>query len=211
MKKLAFIVLGAAGWNAAEYAIHRFIGHGEKRARKTTLLGRISPAGLAAEFNAEHLAHHATPTYFAPTSRKVLAAAAGMPTVALAVAPLFGVRRAGQFALGFALAYGGYEVIHRRIHTHPPTGPYSRWVRRHHLHHHHRSPRDNHGVTTPLFDRLFGTERPIGRIAIPRHVAPVWLLDEHGEVKPAFAADYELAGKQRGADASTPAVPSARP
>ncbi len=197
MSSLSWLALGAASWNAAEYAIHRFVGHGPKRTRGSSLISRVTPAGLAAEFNAEHLAHHATPSYFAPTSRKLLAAAAGVPTITAAIAPFIGLRRAGWFALGFAAAYGGYEVIHRRIHTHPPTGSYSRWVRRHHLYHHHRSPRDNHGVTTPAFDHVFGTEKPIGKIVIPRHMAPTWLIDPaHGGVRGDLAADYELSGNR---------------
>ena len=197
MKTLAWFALGAAAWNASEYAIHRFIGHGPKRTRKESFLGRLTPAGIAAEFNAEHLAHHTTPSYFAPTSRKLAAAAAGVPMIAAALTPLFGLRRAGVFALGFTAAYGGYEVIHRRIHTHPPTGAYSRWVRRYHLYHHHKSPRANHGVTTPLFDHVFGTERPIERVRVPRQVAPVWLVDPAtGEVRPEFEEDYELPPKK---------------
>lgn len=193
MKTWAWFAVGAAAWSGSEYAIHRFIGHGPKRTRKESFLARLTPGGIAAEFNAEHLAHHTNPSYFAATSRKVAAAAAGVPMVAATLAPLLGVRRAGVVALGFATAYGAYEVLHRRIHTHAPTGPYSRWARRHHLYHHHKSPRANHGVTSPLFDHLFATQRPIERIRVPRQAAPVWLVDAAtGEVRPEFAEDYEL-------------------
>ena len=70
MMKPGWFLLGAASWSAAEYALHRFVGHGPKRAVPESLLARVTPSGLLAEFNREHLAHHADPTYFAPTERK---------------------------------------------------------------------------------------------------------------------------------------------
>jgi len=197
----AAFVLGGAAWTASEYLIHRFVGHGGKRKQPPTLLGRITPAGLAYEFNREHLAHHATPSYFAPTYRKVLAASVAIPVLGAAAAPFVGVRRATSFALGFATVYGGYEVVHRFIHTRPPTGPYSRWVRRHHLLHHHKTPRQNHGVTTALWDHVFGTNDPVERVRIPRHVAPSWMVDARGVIKPEYEGDYEIVGKP--AQAST--------
>jgi hypothetical protein len=189
---LAWVLVGSAAWSASEYALHRLVGHGAKRTVPRSLLARVSPSGLLAEFNREHLAHHADPTYFAPTSRKLLAAGALLPAVTGALAPVIGVRRAASFAAGFAITYGAYEVLHRRVHTHPPKGRYGRWMRRHHLAHHYASPRDNHGVTSPVWDLVFRTHVPPERVRVPPKAAPVWLTDEHGEVRPELAADYEL-------------------
>lgn len=190
---IAWLALGGATWTLSEYLIHRFVGHGPKRARARSIAAKLTPAGLAAEFNAEHLAHHADPSYFAPTSHKMVAAAAAVPSLAVALAPLLGRRRATSFAVGFAAVYAGYEIVHRRIHTHAPRGRYARWVRRHHLLHHHRSPRANHGVTSPLWDDAFGSRRPLERLRVPRAVAPVWLVDPvTGRIRPEHADDYEL-------------------
>lgn len=201
---IAWFALGAASWSASEYLIHRFVGHGPRREAPRSWLGRMSPIGLAAEFSREHLAHHADPTYFAPTHRKIAAAATTVPAVTAALLPLVGARRAASFALGFSATYGVYEVIHRRIHTHPPKGPYGRWVRRHHLQHHYKSPRANHGVTTAAWDHAFGTETPLGRIRVPRKTAPAWLFDERGGVRPELADEYELAPAPREATAEAP-------
>jgi hypothetical protein len=188
-----WIGAGALAWTASEYFIHRFIGHGSKRKRATSTLELLTPAGLAAEFNAEHLAHHTDPKYFALTGKKVVTAAAAIPTIGAALTPLLGARRAVPFAVGFAAMYGAYEIVHRRLHEHPPKGPYGRWVRRNHLNHHHRSPRNNHGVTSPVFDVLMGTRRPLDRLRIPRAVAPVWLIDPvTNDVRAELAADYEV-------------------
>lgn len=174
----SWLVLGAASWSAAEYAIHRFVGHGPKRKRPASVFGRLGLAGLAYELNREHLAHHADPTYFAPTSRKVLAATVAIPAATLVLSPFVGLRRAASFGAGFAAAYGAYEVLHRRVHTHPPRGRYGRWIRRHHLAHHYKAPRANHGVTSPVWDHVLGTARPLEKIRVPSRSAPVWLRDD---------------------------------
>src|SRR5690606_2738474 len=77
---------------------------------------------------------------------------------------------------------------------------YGRWVRRSHLHHHFGAPLRNIGVTSPIWDRLFGTYDEPGRVVVPRRMAPTWLLDEDGEVRPEHAADYAVRGGARASD-----------
>lgn len=187
-----WFAMGGLTWSASEYAIHRFIGHGGKRT-KPSGWGQLSPRGFAYEFNREHLAHHADPSYFAATWRKALFAGTAVPLLGGALSPVLGPRRAASFALGLSATYLGYEVIHRVLHTRPPRGRYGRWVRRHHLLHHHKTPRHNHGVTSALWDHVFGTHLPAERVRIPRHVAPVWLTRD-GKVRPEHQEDYELVG-----------------
>lgn len=206
IRSLSFAVLGAVAWSASEYAIHRFLGHGPKRSEPKGLLGRLSPRGLAYEFNREHLAHHSDPTYFAPTSHKVAAAGIAISSVTAALAPFVGLRGAGAFALGFTAAYGSYELLHRRIHTHPATGPYGRWARRHHLAHHYRTPRENHGVTSDVWDRVFRTRLPVEQLRVPRRSAPVWMTDARGALHSELAEDYRLVGKEAAADSAPDAV-----
>jgi hypothetical protein len=188
MSTLSFLA-GALTWSASEYAIHRFVGHGPKRERPAGLRAFLTPSGLAASFNEEHLAHHTDPSYFAPTHQKVVAAIAVTTAAAAIGSLLVGPRRGISYALGLGAMYAGYEVVHRRIHTHAPRGHYSRWVRRHHLYHHHKSPRTNHGVTSALWDKVFETEVEVKeRLRVPRRAAPKWMVDDE---------DYELVGKDR--------------
>lgn len=204
MTLLPAFALGAFTWSVAEYLIHRFVGHGPRREPPSTLWGRLRPAGLAGAFNDEHLRHHADAAYFAPTSQKIVAA-----TVVGAVAVLLGTAVAGAsrgaaFAGGLVLTYAAYEVLHRRIHTHGPRGRYGRWLRRHHLHHHYKTPRMNHGVTSSLWDVLLGTHAAPAdgeRLRVPQHLVPPWMLDESGEVRPEVAADYEVVRRPRRAAA----------
>jgi sterol desaturase/sphingolipid hydroxylase (fatty acid hydroxylase superfamily) len=135
----AFIA-GAVVWTFAEYVLHRGLGH--RRAKNP--------------FTVEHLRHHANPGYFAPSWKKAIAASS---VLGLLAPPLF--LAAGTVglsgAVGFVLMYVVYEIIHRRLHTHPARTRYGEWCRRHHLHHHSRRARMNHGVTSPLWDWVFGT------------------------------------------------------
>lgn len=176
-------VAGAASWTAAEYGLHRFAMH------------ELRGKGLASR---EHLSHHADVTYFSPASKK-LASAAGTTAVVFPVASAIAGRRwAAAFTTGMISTYFGYEVAHRRTHTHPPRSRYGRWARRNHLHHHFGSPMRNFGVTTPVWDRLLGTYDDPGVVTVPRRMAPVWMLDESGEVHPELADDYVVRGGARG-------------
>lgn len=178
-------VLGAGSWTAAEYGLHRFAMH------------ELRGKGLASR---EHLSHHADVTYFSPASKK-LASAAATASVAYPVASAVAGRRwAAVYTSAMLAMYFTYEVAHRRIHTHPPKGRYGRWSRRRHLHHHFGKPMRNFGVTTPVWDHLFGSYEDPGVVTVPRRMAPVWMLDEAGEVRPELAADYVAkGGRVRGA------------
>jgi hypothetical protein len=194
---LSFLA-GALAWSATEYVVHRFVGHGPRRRRPRGFFARLSPRGIAAAFNEEHLAHHADPMYFAPTSSKVVATAVVISTTTAAMSLFLGPRRALSFAVGFGGTYATYEIIHRRIHTHPPRHRYGRWLRRHHLFHHYKTPRMNHGVTSPLWDRLVGTEERLGEnepLRVPRRSAPEWMIDPStGDVRSELRADYVITG-----------------
>lgn len=166
---MIFFLLGVLSWTLAEYAIHRAFGH-RKGARNA--------------FSQEHLKHHATVTYFAPTWKKAI--------VALAVFALAYLAAGAAFAVGFAAMYVAYEIVHRRLHTCAPLNRYGRWARRHHLHHHFSRPRLNHGVTTPLWDWVFGTLEVPEIVHVPRRNALPWMLDLSGELMPQLGEEYVL-------------------
>ena len=182
VKTAAAALVGAASWSAAEYGLHRFAMH-EMRGR-----------GLASK---EHLRHHADVTYFSPTPKKLLSAGATTAVVLPGTWALFGRRTAVAYTAGMISMYFGYEVIHRRAHTHPPASAYGRWVRRSHFHHHFGSPMRNHGVTSPVWDRVFGTYDEPGVVTVPRRMAPSWMLDADGEVRAEYAVDYVAKGRSR--------------
>lgn len=182
----AAAAVGAVSWTAAEYGLHRFVMH--------SLGGR----GLASR---EHLAHHADVTYFSPASKKLLSAAGTTAVAWPAVAAVAGRRVATAFSIGMVTTYFAYEVAHRRIHTHAPVTRWGRWARRHHLRHHFGAPMRNFGVTSGIWDAALGTTDDPGVVTVPRRMAPVWLLDQAGEVRSEYAGDYRAAGaRQRNAE-----------
>jgi sterol desaturase/sphingolipid hydroxylase (fatty acid hydroxylase superfamily) len=168
------LALGALTWSLSEYALHRWVGHDAKS--KT-------------DFADEHRTHHAQRGYFAATSKK---AAHAVPLVLAGLAlGWFALGAAGAaYVVGFAVTYVAYEALHRRLHTHGPRGPVGRYLRRHHFAHHFNGPQTNHGVTSPVWDHVFGTWRDPGVIRVPEKHAMVWLVDEAGDARPEFAADY---------------------
>ena len=94
---------------------------------------------------------------------------------------------------GFAGFYLFYEVLHRLEHVWRGIGPYGRWARRHHFYHHFHNPRLNHGVTSPLWDLVFGTYARPGVIKVPEKLQMRWLVDPaSGSVWPSLQDQYEL-------------------
>lgn len=174
------LALGVATWSLAEYLMHRFMGH---RWRKNF-------------FGVEHTRHHAEGNYFAATWKKLIFAGVMLAVMLVGVGLWLGWPIGAGYSLGFTGFYLTYELLHRRAHTHPPTGWYSRWLRRHHFWHHFGDPRSNHGVTSPIWDVVFGTRRAPKRIRVPPKLAMPWLFDPaDGDVWPAFRADYSMRGR----------------
>lgn len=175
---------GWALWTLAEYVLHRFAMH-ELRGR-----GMMSR---------EHLEHHVTAqwhldrNHFLSWTGMLLVGAVGWaPLGWWLVGPAAGV----AVAVGWAVGYFFYEYHHALAHLRAPRSSYGRFVRRHHFHHHFGAPMANHGVTTGFWDRVFGTlERP-DRVRVPRRLALPWLVDEGGEVRAEYAADYVLVGSR---------------
>jgi sterol desaturase/sphingolipid hydroxylase (fatty acid hydroxylase superfamily) len=64
-------------------------------------------------------------------------------------------------ALGLAgsigLAYVAYDVVHYACHQCRPRGRIGRYIRAHHLIHHFRDDAANFGVSSPLWEWIFGT------------------------------------------------------
>lgn len=184
---LTWFVVGAAGWTLAEQLLHDRAGHRAK--------GRT-------DFSREHLRHHAEREYFTPTAKKVRTAGPVLVAAAVVAASVAGPGGLA-FVVGFGAMYSFYEWLHRRLHTHPPTGPIGRALRLHHFFHHFGDPRMNHGVTSAFWDRVFGQRASPGRVRVPEARAMRWLVDPaSGEVWAAYHDDYQLVCR-RGAREAT--------
>ncbi len=177
------VVAGIGSWSLAEYLLHRFLGH-DKRTWPNP-------------FATEHIRHHSQGDYFAPSYKKALAAVAALALVLPAAMAIAGSGLGALYASSFVAMYLTYEWLHRRAHTQAGLGAYGRFLRRHHFHHHFGNPKSNHGVTSPLWDWLFGTLEPANRVRVPHKLAMAWLLDPTtGEVRSQFLDHYELVRKR---------------
>jgi len=171
---------GLVVWTLLEYVLHRFAGHQFK---------------LGKTIAREHLSHHATPDYFSPMRKKVLLAIPVLGGLTALLVPLVGWGGAAVVFGTFA-GWRFYEALHRATHLRGPRNAYGAWARRHHLHHHFQAPKANHGVTSPVWDWVFGTlERP-ETIRVPRRHARcfAWLLAQGtaDEIDPRYARTSSL-------------------
>ena len=146
------VLLGLWVWTLTEYTLHRFIFHFRPR---TTWQERLSFLF--------HGVHHAQPR---SKTRLVMPPAVSIP-LALAFYGLFRLvigRWLGATAwiapvfAGFTFGYLTYDLTHYATHHFRMQRGYFRMVRRHHMLHHARTPNQRFGVSSPLWDYVFGTE-----------------------------------------------------
>lgn len=181
---VGLVGLGAFVWFFFEYVLHRFVFHEERLGRN---IG-----------SREHLEHHVKASWrFDPM---ILAAWFGVLVFGVGWAALAGwmLGPVGwSFGAGWIGGYFFYEYHHAQAHLRGPKNRWEAWLRKHHFHHHFGHPLANQNVSIPLWDLVFGTmERP-EKVRVPRRLVMRWLLDDDGEVRPEYRADYEVVGSDR--------------
>lgn len=178
LKAALAMFLGVLTWSLLEYCIHRWLGH-DRRFRPNL-------------FAKEHIRHHIEGDYFAPAYKKAAAALATITLTGVPAVLLAGLWPGLAYAAGLTSMYLAYELLHRLEHVHAGRGPYGRWARKHHFYHHFVDARYNHGVTSPVWDLVFGTYRTIEVIEVPPRLMMEWLGTPETGVKPELAGSYAL-------------------
>lgn len=176
IKAYIFLVAGVLTWTFLEYIIHRFLGH---KAGKGII-------------KKEHQQHHAKAHYFAPMYKKMILALIVFTVSTLLVGSIASWLMGAFYSLGLAGMYFIYEITHRRFHVKDPLIKYGLRMRKHHFFHHFGNPKVNHGVTTALWDRVFGTFTKTDMVKVPSKMAMVWLKDEDQELKPKYVPHFFL-------------------
>lgn len=150
---VAGVALGLLVWTLAEYLLHRFVFH---------FAPRDPPPWLERLLFLFHGIHHVQP--WDPT-RLVMPPSASIPLAALhyllfawVLGPLLGAPAwvAPVFA-GFLAGYVAYDLLHYALHHLPASGPVLKELKRHHALHHYATPGLRFGVSSPLWDHVFGT------------------------------------------------------
>ena len=195
---VAVIFAGGVSWTLLEYCIHRWLGH--------------HPRLIKNPFGVEHTAHHSRGDYFSPSWKKVLFAVGFLVVLGYPATLIGGLFYGPAFLASLVCSYGFYELLHRLEHVWAGFGAYGRWARRHHFYHHFHDPSKNHGVTTPLWDLVFGTYVSPGVIRVPQKLKMRWLCDPTtGDIKERHRAWYQLRQKGRGAAKGMPGAPYLEP
>jgi sterol desaturase/sphingolipid hydroxylase (fatty acid hydroxylase superfamily) len=141
---LAAAVLGLLAWTLLEYVLHRIALH------------------FMAYFSPMHALHHATPLGFIGTPSWI-SVSVWLGAVLLPVWLWMGFNIANGATVGIMLGYWWYGIVHHVIHHHAHktsrnrASAYFDELRAWHMRHHHSPKAGNFGVTTPVWDHVFGT------------------------------------------------------
>jgi sterol desaturase/sphingolipid hydroxylase (fatty acid hydroxylase superfamily) len=146
---LWLVPIGVLLWTLIEYGLHRFVFHIQIPLRNPQMRELV---------NASHLTHHASPH----DREKVLV----KPSYGLVISAIvYGLLSAilQSFFSGAGVMVGiwagflYYEAVHYRVHfSLSPSGFIAR-QRRAHFYHHFTNNKRSFGVTSPLWDYVFGT------------------------------------------------------
>ncbi|RMH48505.1 MAG: hypothetical protein D6686_10705 [Alphaproteobacteria bacterium] len=147
---LAAFAYGLLWWSLIEYLLHRHLLHWAPAGPRGRAIRRLLPG---------HLGHHAQPQDpDEVVSRKHLFA---LPLGLLALAGMRAVGFSWGWSVaalgGGAMGYALYEYLHFACHQLPMASRLGRRLTRHHAIHHFRDETVNFGVTSPLWDHVFGT------------------------------------------------------
>lgn len=145
------IGLGVLSWTLMEYGLHRFVFHYSAR----------SAFGRKLVY-AAHLAHHENPRAGNRLfSSLLLSLPIAMAYLLLAWIAIGSLRAASYLFTGLTAGYSCYEWLHYQAHHRRPRLRLFRYLRKYHLLHHYQTPGLRFGVTSPLFDVILGTFRPV--------------------------------------------------
>jgi sterol desaturase/sphingolipid hydroxylase (fatty acid hydroxylase superfamily) len=144
-------LLGLFLWTLTEYGVHRFVFHHEARSPRQQRI-----------FFLFHGVHHAQPQC---KTRLVMPPIVSVPLALifyglfyLVWAVILGEPQwiAPCFA-GFVTGYLAYDMIHYATHHFPMRWGFLKFLKRYHMQHHYNTPDARYGVSSPLWDRVFGT------------------------------------------------------
>lgn len=132
------IIAGLIGWSLLEYLLHRYLLHGPP------------------PFLDWHRAHHQRPRALLGTPTAI---SLGL-ILLLAFAPawlLLGRWPATALLFGLVLGYLNYSWLHQRLHRPGRPAAWLRHSHQNHARHHQRRDAGLYGVSTAVWDRVFGT------------------------------------------------------
>jgi dihydroceramide fatty acyl 2-hydroxylase len=146
------ILAGLFLWTFAEYTLHRFVFH--FRARR---------AWQERVIFLFHGIHHAQPQC---KTRLVMPPVVSIPMAFIFYGLFYGLVGIGlrspqwidPLFAGFMLGYLIYDLIHYATHHFSMRAGVLKYLKRYHMQHHYKTPDQRFGVSSPLWDIVFGTK-----------------------------------------------------
>jgi sterol desaturase/sphingolipid hydroxylase (fatty acid hydroxylase superfamily) len=142
-----WFLFGIFVWTFTEYVLHRFVFHYQP----TSEFGKYLHFMM-------HGVHHDYPS---DSKRLVLPPAVSIPLSTLFFF-FFSLFMSGAVHLvffgGFMFGYVCYDEIHYATHHAPLKSPFWLKLKHHHIRHHFLDPYRGYGVSSPLWDLVFGTQ-----------------------------------------------------
>jgi sterol desaturase/sphingolipid hydroxylase (fatty acid hydroxylase superfamily) len=148
---VASFLIGLLFWTLTEYLLHRFVFHYRPH---TPFQERV--------IFLFHGIHHATPQ---DKTRLVMPPVVSVP-LALLFFVLFNLTLNNWLGIplwiypmfsGFSVGYLIYDLGHYATHHFPMRYGYFKFIKRHHMQHHYKTPDKRFGVSSPLWDIVFRT------------------------------------------------------
>lgn len=141
-------------WTLAEYLLHRFLFHYEP-----------SQPWLQRVWYLIHGVHHEQPQC---KTRLVMPPILSIPLAftfyglfSLVIGLIVGAPRwIGPLFSGFLTGYVMYDMTHYATHHLSMKWGFLKFLKRNHLLHHYQTPDDRYGISSPLWDYVFGTRPP---------------------------------------------------
>ncbi len=143
------LLLGAGwfAWTLTEYVLHRFVFHFTPRGE---LQQRI--------FYLFHGIHHDYPN---DSRRLVMPPVVSIPLAVIFYVPfnwLIGKPYVAPFFAGFVFGYLCYDMVHYAVHHLPLNHGVALFLRQYHIRHHFQDSERGFGVSSPIWDYVFGTK-----------------------------------------------------
>jgi len=146
------LLIGLFFWTFTEYTLHRFVFHFPPRTPRQERLTFLF-----------HGVHHAQPKM---KTRLVMPPPVSIPLTLIFYAAFYLILDvalaipywiAPTFA-GFITGYLIYDMTHYATHHWPMRSGYFKFLKRYHMQHHYKTPDKRFGVSSPLWDMVFGTK-----------------------------------------------------
>jgi sterol desaturase/sphingolipid hydroxylase (fatty acid hydroxylase superfamily) len=145
------VALGLLVWTFVEYLLHRFLFHYEP-----------SDPRMERLFFLFHGVHHHQPQ---DKTRLVMPLPVSIPLALMFYGLFYLVIAQGLGAplwlnpmmAGFIIGYLIYDLLHYATHHLPMRSALAKYLKRHHMMHHYKDPHARYGVSSPLWDYVFGT------------------------------------------------------